>query len=492
MTLTLVSFVGVLGNDFVYLDDNLYVLDNRVVRAGLTAKGAWLALTRSYAGNWHPLAWFSHMLDVEFFGLAPAGHHAVSVAVHGLNAVLFYLVFRRMTGRRAASGLAAALFAVHPLHVESVAWVAERKDVLCGLFWALTLAAYARYAERLDGVGYAAVCAAYSLCLMAKPMGVTLPLVLLLLDGWPLGRAGRGVRLSVPDGDPRAFGKGPWRWRPPPLLLEKAPLFGLAAVASVIAYTAQAKAEAVTSLDGYDMTSRVANALLSYGRYLEKTVWPVRLAVFYPYEPLSLLDGRVLAAALGLAAVSAVAWRLRGRLPYLWMGWLWYLVTLLPVIGLLQVGNQAMADRYTYLPLLGPFLALGCGLEDLAARLPPLRRPVGAAAGAAVLALAATTAVQTTHWRNTETLFAQALRATEANWFAHNNYAGALLAQGRDEEAILHLREALRINPRYRKAQRNLAMALERTDRSEAGAPGDREPARTEAGRGNLSAEDRR
>jgi Flp pilus assembly protein TadD len=447
--LTLAVYYRVVLAQFLVYDDPLYITQNPVVQAGLTEEGVRLAFTRFHASNWHPLTWLSHMLDVEFFGLDPRGHHAVNLVLHAANSGLLYLALRSLTGSTAPSALVAALFAVHPLHVESVAWVAERKDLLCGFFWMLTLLAYARYARAPGARTYAPVVILFALCLMAKPMGVTLPLVLLLLDFWPLGRVGQGTP----------------GWRR--LVLEKAPLFALSALSSAVTYLAQATAGAVTSLERIPFASRAANAVLSYWGYLGKALWPAKLSVFYPHREPGLGDPSVILGAAGLAAVTVAAWRRRGREPYLLAGWLWFLVTLLPVIGLVQVGEHAMADRYTYIPLVGPFLALGWGAKDLACSWPASRGPQRWFAVLTVALLGVATWRQTTYWRDSEALFSRALRVTEGNWLAHNNYGVALFRQGSPKEAVEHFAQVVRLRPRSAEARVNLAAVLRNLGRRE-------------------------
>jgi Flp pilus assembly protein TadD len=448
--LTLAVYVRVLGHDFVWFDDNWYVRDNQVVRAGLTWSGAWLALTKSYAANWHPLTWLSHMLDVQLFGMDPRGHHATSLLLHAAATVLLYVALRSLTGSVGPSAFTAVLFAIHPLHVESVAWVAERKDVLCGFFWMATMVVYARYVKVPSWRNYGLVLGGCALCLMSKPMGVTLPLVLLLLDAWPLGRL--RCERPVPGGE-----WGPALRR---VLWEKVPLIALTALAGFLTWVAQSKGGAIASVERVPLGARAANAVLSYWAYLGKMLWPSSLSVFYPRREVALADGAVLLGAAALVAVTAVAWRLRARAPYCLVGWLWYLVTLLPVIGLVQAGEQAMADRYTYLPLVGPFMALSWGGAEAARRWPPARRFLPWLAGAICLSLSAATWCQAGHWRNTETLFAHALAVTERNWLAHNSYGVALLKRGRLEPAMDHFQESLAINPEHIEAHLNVALTL--------------------------------
>jgi protein O-mannosyl-transferase len=346
MALVLVNvavFGAVRHFDFVTWDDPPYVTENPIVRAGLTWSGVVWAFTTAHGPYWHPLTWLSHMLDVQLYGLHAGGHHLTNLVLHVSNSVLLLLLLRRMTGALWKSAAVAALFAVHPLHVESVAWVAERKDVLSTLFWILTMWAYLTYARRPGAGRYAAVLLVFALALMAKPMVVTLPLILLLLDVWPLGR----VSLS---------------WHR--LVLEKTPMFALSAAAGVATIVVQQRVGALAAITSVTPGLRVANALVSYGNYLAKTLWPARLAALYPYPQSLPAWPWLLTCGFGLAAISVAAVRLAPRRPYLMMGWFWYLLTLLPVIGLVQVGPQAMVDRFTYVPLVGVFVIVVWGASD--------------------------------------------------------------------------------------------------------------------------------
>jgi tetratricopeptide (TPR) repeat protein len=451
--LTLAAFLPVLGNGFVDFDDPQYVFANPHVRQGLTAAGLRWALTAQVAANWHPLTLVSHMLDVQLFGLNPKGHHLSSLLLHLSNVLLLFAVLRRMTGSPLRSAAVAALFAIHPTHVEPVAWVADRKDLLCCLFWLLALAAYLRYTRAPSAGRYLLVSAAFAASIMAKAMAVSLPCVLLLLDFWPLGRW-----------------QG-WRRPPPPgprlrrLIAEKLPLLGLAAAAGVLALHTQA--EPLASGSAAPLGLRWANALTSYPAYLGKILDPRRLTVFYPFETVP--AARALAAALLLLATTALAVRAARRAPYLAVGWLWFLVTLAPVIGVLQVGWQGMADRYTYLPSIGLFIAGVWGVADLAARWQPRGRPrwagwplrtAGAAAAALVLlGLTAVTRRQILTWSDSFTLFSHALDVEES-YLAHTNIAEALRGRGDQAGALAHYRAAVRLAPRSPQAYAALGNAL--------------------------------
>jgi protein O-mannosyl-transferase len=432
---------------FLNYDDDHYVTANPHVLGGLTVSDMAWAFTARYEANWHPLTWLSHALDCEWFGMNAGGHHAVSVLLHTASTLLLFLVLLRMTGATWRSACVAALFGVHPLHVESVAWVAERKDVLSGLFWMLAMWGYVRYAERPTRGRYAVALGWYAMGLMAKPMLVTLPFVLLLLDYWPLGRT-RWAHSVVGNKTQLPLGRLVW---------EKVPFFALAAASCGVTFWAQYTAGAVNSLGDLPVGPRLANAIVSYARYLEKTVWPARLAVFYPYRQWPL--PAVIAAAVIVATVSAMAiWRVR-REPFLAVGWCWFLGTLVPVIGLVQVGLQSMADRYAYLPSIGLFIMLCWSMPARALERWNVKAITGIAAAAALATCAALSRVQLAYWKDSETLFRHALDVTRNNWLAHERLGADLMGQGRLPEAIGHLEQALQIRPSFPEALNNLAVA---------------------------------
>ena len=420
--------------EFVNYDDNEFVTENPYVRHGFTAVGVKWALTSGDAANWLPLTRLSHMLDAQLFGLDSGWHHLTNVLLHALAVLALFAFLFGATRARWPSAFAALLFALHPLHVESVAWVAERKDVLSALFWFLTLYAWVRYAERPGFRRYLLVVLPFCLGLMSKPMVVTLPFVLLLVDFWPLAR---GLRIP-----------------------EKLPLFALSAAAAAIAYNAQQRAGAVAALAVHPLGSRAANALVSYVVYLFKTVWPTRLAAFYPY-PREIPAWQTALAALFLAGVSFLVTRLRKSHPYLLTGWLWYLGTLVPVIGLVQVGAQARADRYMYIPMTGLAIMLAWGAADVLRRWPQIRRLALVPLTAECLFLALLSWLQISYWSSSETLFRHALNVTENNPVAHNNLGNALAATpGRLPEAVAEYETALRIEPEHAEAHNNLGAAL--------------------------------
>lgn len=433
---------------FLNYDDPVYVTDNPYVRAGVTRTGVAWALV-SMSGNWHPLTWLSHMIDVEVCGMNPGCHHRSNVLLHALNTVLLLVVLWKMTGAWWRSVVVAGLFLAHPLHVESVAWVSERKDVLSTAFWFSTLAAYHRYVMSPGTWRYLLVVLFFVLGLAAKPMLVTLPAVLLLIDYWPLGRWGGKAGSGR---CPRSV------WRQ--LVLEKLPLIVLAVASSVVTLVAQHKAMAVKSFDSYGLSTRAANALVSYVAYLSRTIWPRRLSVVYPHpgDGIPLWQALVAGTVLGIATGAVV--RLARRHPYLSVGWFWYLGTLVPVIGLVQVGWQGMADRYTYIPLTGIFVMAAWGIADSTARWGHRAATVSMAA-IVLLSLSIVAArTQVEHWRTSRSLFEAALRNTSRNFVAENNLGNALEQEGKTEEAIPHFMRSIETNNHYSIARNNLGVSL--------------------------------
>lgn len=375
--------------------------------------------------------------------------------MHGANTLLLFGLLHRMTGALARSGFVAALFAAHPAHVESVAWISERKDVLSTLFWMLTLWAYLAYLRRPRGGRYAVVCLTFALGLMAKPMLVTLPFVLLLLDDWPLGRLALGPAPPRPPAAPAAIG----RVSPGQAVREKLPLFALAAASSVVTFLVQRQGGAVSGLAALPFGRRLANALVSYVAYLGTALWPANLAAIYPY-PRSLPAWGVAASALGLLALSVLLVGAHRRRPYLTVGWLWYLGTLVPVIGLVQVGIQPIADRYTYVPLIGLFLIVAWGAPELVARWSARRVALPLAAGVVIAASAVTARAQVQYWHDSIALWEHALAATGENAHAHVALGSVLVEQGGADEAIAHFSEAVRIEPDFAEAHNKLGAAL--------------------------------
>ena len=470
--ITFAVFGQTLGHEFVNYDDNMYVYENPVVSSGLSWKGVKWVFTHSLSANWHPLTMMSHMLDCQWYGLNPGGHHLTNVLLHTASVILLFLVLRRMTGFPWRSAFVAAVFAIHPLRVESVAWVAERKDVLSGLFFMLTLWAYTRYVAsdrwqvtRTDSASsrvtqfvsffYCLVLLFFTLGLMCKSMLVTLPLVLLLLDYWPLGRLS-GVKWQVPgekQGKPSTFNS-----QLSTLLLEKLPLIGLAVASCVVTIFAQQ--EALQSFDKFSLPLRMGNALISCAAYLDQMFWPSGLAVLYPLTSGSVgVSGVVLSLVL-LAGISTGVFILRRRHPYFLTGWLWYLIMLMPVIGIIQVGGQARADRYTYLPQIGLYLLLTWALAELCAGWRHRRVVLGGGSAIILAVLMICTYEQTSYWRNSESLWTHTLACTSDNDVAHDNFGNFLIGEGRADEAITHYQKAVQINPKNVEAHYNLGNVL--------------------------------
>ena len=450
------AFWQVKNCDFINFDDGPYVTANIHIIPGITVKGIIWAFTAFQAGNWHPLTWLSHMVDCQLYGLKPAGHHLTNLILHIANTLLLFLFFTRVTRAFWASAMLAALFALHPLRVESVAWVAERKDVLSTFFWMTTLWAYYWYVARPALPRYLLVLLSFALGLMSKPMLVTLPLVLLLLDYWPLARIqGRLAAVAAPA----KTGLSPDTRKPlGALVLEKAPLLALAAFFSFI--TVLAQKQAIVPIELEPLKVRLANALLSYWLYLGKMIWPSRLAVFYPHSGAGISGWGVIAAVLALVSGSILACSKARKYPYLPVGWFWYLGTLVPVIGLVQVGEQAMADRFTYIPSIGFFLIIVWGTRDLTAR---WRRQKLFLVLAAVIILTSCTFLtwrQVGYWRNSISLFERALAVTSNNSLAHINLGRPYLEAGRIDEAIIQYQKAIKIHPRFAGAYYDLGICL--------------------------------
>ena len=466
-------------HDFVSYDDPEYVVKNTHVHS-LTAENIRWAFTATHASNWHPLTWISHMIDCQLYGVEKAtGHHMTNLILHIINSILLFLLLTRMTGSIWRSGFVAALFAIHPLHVESVAWVAERKDVLSTLFWLLAIWAYVRYAERPGIARYLPVVLLFALGLMSKPMLVTLPLTLLLVDFWPLRRLKSG-------------------WN---LIWEKIPLFAMSIASSVITCIAQERGHAVRSLEGFPISVRIENALVAYASYPIKMIFPRGLAVLYPHPHNTLPAWQVIGATLLLVYITVLSVRARNDRPYFTMGWFWYLITLVPVIGLVQVGLQSMADRYTYVPLIGIFIAIIWSFPEIIKEDAEMQRhanigniskkkrkkrasvsrqqpsdfakatsdrsassqqrvliPITLACVVVILMICALT--QVGYWQNSITLFTRAIEVTTGNYVAHTNLGEVLLKEDKLDEAKEHFAEAIRINPNSVQALNNLSDCL--------------------------------
>jgi len=436
---TLAVYWPLLNHDFVIYDDRDYVTENPHIQGGITKAGGIWALTTFHAGNWHPLTWLSHMLDYQLFGLKAGMHHLTSLLIHMANSILLFLVLRRMTGAIWQSGFVAALFALHPLHVESVAWVSERKDVLSAFFWMLTMWAYVRYTERPEFNRYLLVLILFTLGLMSKPMVVTLPFVLLLMDFWPLCRVKWG---QVCEENSAGFQKEQ-TFR---LVWEKIPLFALVLLSCVMTFLSEQGGNTVGSLDIYPLSMRVSNALVSYLIYIKKIFWPGDLAVLYPY-PGAIPWWQTLGAGALLVCLFVVALRASKRSPYLVVGWLWYLGTLVPVIGLIQVGVQGMADRYTYIPLIGLFMMVAWGLHDLLGRRRYPRLVLSISAGLLLSTLMICTWFQVRHWINSIALFTHTVNVTSGNYMGHHILGVALEKEGRLNDALSHYFESIKIEP---------------------------------------------
>lgn len=459
--LTVAVFWQILGHPFVSFDDGLYVTENPAVLGGVSKSGVAWAFSTTHATNWHPLTWLSHMIDVELFGIDPRGHHLTSLLLHALNSSLLFLLLSRITGANWPSAFTAAAFAVHPLRVESVAWIAERKDVLGGLFWILTMGAYIRYAERETLGRYLCVVLLFALGLMAKPMLVTLPFALLLLDFWPLSRLPRwGILCGrFPDGRVPTGGPG--------VLAEKIPLFLLTAVSCILTYFASSYGGALIEGGKIPYLVKASNALVSYAIYAGKTVWPSSLAIFYPH-PNAIPPIWTIAGAAALAAIATVVSIWFGkRFPYLPVGLFWFAGTLIPVIGLVQVGSQGMADRYTYIPSIGLFIAAAWGIRDLSAGWRQREGVLACLFGIVILALSAVTLRQLTYWSSDTALFTHAIEVTSGNFLAESKLGVALAKQGKAEEAITHYRKSIAILPSFVDAHYNLAVDLGKLGRTD-------------------------
>jgi len=476
LLLTTLAVYWPVGEDkFISYDDPLYITSNPHVQQGLTPASIRWAFSTGYAANWHPLSWLSHMLDVELFGPGPAGPHLVNLLLHTANTILLFLALRNLTSAHWRSAFAAALFALHPLHVESVAWVSERKDVLSTLFAFLTLWAYGRYAQKKSGgergepdanvpvratirrrgvPDYFLALLFFALSLMSKPMPVTLPFVLLLLDYWPLGRM---PALLSPAAKPRSVkfqlsGIAP-------LVGEKIPFLALSVISCVITFWAQQKGEAVATLADYSLGTRIDNAFISYARYLGKMFWPADLAVLYPYPERWPMVEVILAIAL-VAGLSLAAIRFGQKWPFVFAGWFWFLGMLVPVIGLVQVGIQSLADRYTYVPSVGIFIVLAWGAGAIVTRWRRAWFIIWPTALLVLGACAIRTAIQLQYWQNTERLFQHTIAITRGNWVTYSVLGSYLEMKGHLAEAADNDRKALQINPDSANLWNNLGCVL--------------------------------
>lgn len=481
------------NHPFIVCDDPVYITENPSIQQGITPASIAWAFTTMYANFWHPLTWLSHMLDVELFGLNPGGHHLMNVFFHVANTLLLFLVLQRMTKTLWQSAFVAALFALHPLHVESVAWASERKDVLSTLFWMLTMGAYVFYVEKGTLVRYLAVVSFFALGLMAKPMLVTLPFVLLLLDFWPLGRiypvqSIQSAHAETPSSplpsrkQQKKHTKGTTKKTPQPksqqsvahsprrvliaLIMEKIPLLLLSAGASVVAYIAQQEGGALGLASEYPLGARIGNALVSYTAYIWKMIWPVNLSVWYPH-PGMLPPWHVLGAACFLIVITGLAlWNIT-RFPYVTVGWFWYIGTLVPVIGLVQVGGHGMADRYTYVPLIGLFVMIAWGIPDLFKKYPYRHQITVVTACFVITFLSIMTWQQLQLWKDDVTLFTHTLKHTKDNHIAEKALGIAFSRQGKWDEALRHLTRAYELYPHDKDLHLCLGNVYSSLDRSE-------------------------
>ncbi|MBF0459640.1 MAG: tetratricopeptide repeat protein [Nitrospirae bacterium] len=439
-------YLPVRNYDFIRYDDEKYVTENPQVIGGLTADGILWAFKTTEIGFWQPLPWLSHMADVWVFGLNAGGHHLVNVLFHLINTVILFIAVSALTGAVWRSAFMAALFALHPMHVESVAWIAARKDMLSGFFWVIALWAYAYYVKRPSVGRYMPVLCCFILGLMSKPVMVTLPAVLLLLDYWPLGRFSEtGVQGKKNHGV---------------LFLEKLPMFALAAASGAVTYFTEMGSRTIHSAP---LSGRVINAVVSYARYIEKMFYPVRLSVVYPINGDIPLWQLVVSACVILAISAAAVWNVK-RYPYLFTGWFWFMAVMLPSTGIVEFGAmefQAMADRYTYIPYVGLFLIAAMLVPDAWLKNTPSKKNAAAAAAIFIVAACmAVSSVQLRYWRDTITLFRHAVSVTESNYIAYNNLGTALALKGMDNDAYAAFEQAAAINPEYKTAYVNLGNLL--------------------------------
>lgn len=452
---TLIVYCRVCNHDFIDFDDDMYITENKNVQNGLTWQNIKWAFTTNHAYNWHPLTWLSHMLDCQLFGLKPAGHHVTNVLFHTANTLLLFLLFKSMTGNLWRSAFVAALFALHPLHVESVSWVSERKDVISTFFWLLTMWFYMRYVRRPKFVTYFPIMLSLALGLMAKQMLVTLPLVLLLLDYWPLERFAWPPSKRDHKGSSGTASLSR-------CLVEKLPLLTLSAIASIIVLLVQSKAALVRSTMQIPIAYRIGNALLAYTKYIIKMFWPVNLGILYPHPQQNLPIWQALSAGILLLCITALVFLFSRSRRYLLVGWLWYLGTLVPVIGLVQVGLQAMADRYTYVPHIGLFLIVAWAAPDLLQKVKYKNIILATGSAAVLVTLSLLTWLQLSYWKDSITLFKHTVAVTRDNDILHYNLGILFLEEGKTDEAIKHWTEAVKIKPDQPTIHKNLAMLLVR------------------------------
>ena len=456
---TFAVYSQVQDHEFLNYDDDVYVTENPHIKNGLTRESVIWAFTTSHHANWFPMTWLSHILDYQFYGLNPKGHHLTNLLFHIASALILFIVLLRMTGALWQSCFVAALFALHPLNVESVAWVAERKNVLSTFFWLLTMWAYIHYVEKPGIKRYGLVALFFALGLMSKPMLVTLPFVLLMMDYWPLKRLEFGQEKGNDEITGEYKGKRLNIWR---LIREKIPLFLLAAGSSIATFIVQKSGGALQGMEVNSLSARLTNAMVSYLEYLKKTVWPEGLAVFYPHPGNALAVWKGILCGMVLVGITAVAIKFIRKTPYLAFGWFWYLGTLVPVIQIVQTGPHAMADRYVYVPLIGIFIIIAWGLPELMAKWRHRDKVLIILAGIFIPTLMVMTWIQVSHWKSSITLFKHAIRVTDKEYpdfaIAYNNLGMALRAERKTEEAISHYKKAIKLAPDYAIASGTLAV----------------------------------
>ncbi len=461
MVATFCTYAQIQDHEVIDFDTGSILTHNLNVQAGLTIESFKWVFTKSHLGNWSPVTWLSHMLDYQLYGLHPKGHKLTNLFLHICSALILFIVLLRMTGTLWQSGFVATLFALHPLNVESVVWIAERKNVLSTFFWLMTMWTYFHYADNPTFKRYGLVFLFFTLGLMSKPMLVTLPFVLLLLDYWPLRRLKLGQERDSNEILEKTTTKRSEIFR---LVLEKVPLFLLTVGLSIVTVYYQNIAGALKSLDLFPLQVRLANAIVSYLEYLGKMIWPSGLAVFYPHPESSLATWKWVLCFLVLVAITTISIRFIKKAPYFIVGWLWYLGTLVPVIGIIQVGSQAMADRYAYVPLIGIFIIVAWGVPELISKWRYKEKVLSVSGGIIIFLLLITTWKQVSHWKNNITVFEHAVRVTDKEYpsFAliHNNLGNALDAEGKNAEAISHYKMAIELNPNYYKPHTNLGIAL--------------------------------
>ena len=458
---TFAVYLQIQDHEFIYFDDDLYITNNLNVQAGLTSESIKWAFTTSHPPYWHPMTWLSHMLDYQLFGLHPKGQYLTNLFLHISSVLILFIVLLRMTGALWQSGFVAAMFAIHPLNVESVAWIAERKNVLSTLFWLMTIWAYICYAQRPTIKRYGLVFLFFSLGLMSKPMLATLPFVLLLLDYWPLRRFQFEQEIDHTETLEINTAKKSRAFR---LVLEKTPLFVLTIGLSIVTVRLQKIAGAITSLDVFPLQARITNATVSYLEYLGKMIWPSELSILYPHPGNALPLWQGVLCGMVLVGITIFSIKLIRKAPYFAVGWFWYLGTLVPVIGIVQVGVQAMANRFAYIPLIGIFIIVAWGVPELISKWRYKEKILSVSVGIIILTLLITTWREVSYWKNSITIFKHAIRVTDKKYptFAriHNNLGVNLSAEEKNDEAISNYKMAIKIKPDFAGAYFNLGKAL--------------------------------